>query len=257
MFRVRLNGDLAKDDLAGVAELALGMVGADVERVVKDAYRAARQDRGRGVTLADLRKALSGDDDRSEEARWRTCVHEASHIVVDVLHFGPADIFATTAMSGSRGGMSMRTRLDRPTGTAEEYRRRLQVILAGREGEDMMLGNVSHGAGGMAGSDLDKATGLAAAMIGSFGLTGRSRLLYLGPSRNSGDFLMFAEIREGVAGELSDAARACRSLLEENRAGVEAAARRLLDKGRIGGAEVARILADHRLPTPAEFQRKE
>jgi cell division protease FtsH len=257
MFRVRLNGDLANEDLSGVAELALGMVGADVERVVKDAYRAARQDGGRGVTLVDLRKALSGDDDRSEEVRWRTCVHEASHIVVDVLHFGPVDIFATTAMLGSRGGMSMRTRLDRPTGTAEEYRRRLQVILAGREGEDMMLGNVSHGAGGMAGSDLDKATGLAAAMIGSFGLTGRSRLLYLGPSRSSGDFLMFAEIREGVASELSDAARACRLLLEENRAGVEATARRLLDKGRIGGAEVARILADHRGPTPTEFQRKE
>jgi ATPase family associated with various cellular activities (AAA)/Peptidase family M41 len=252
MFRVRLNGYLAKEDLAGVAELALGMVGADVERVVKDAFRAARQDGGRGVTLADLRKALAGDDDRSEEARWRTCVHEASHIVVDVLHFGPADVFATTTTSGSRGGMSMRTKLARPTGTAEEYRRRLQVILAGREGEEMILGNVSHGAGGMAGSDLHMATGLAAAMIGSFGLTGRSHLLYLGSSRNSGDFLMFAEIRESVAGELSDAAGACRVLLEENRAGVEVTSRRLLEKGRIDGAEVARILEDHRRAPPGE-----
>jgi cell division protease FtsH len=53
MFRVRLNGDLAKEDLTGVAELSLGMVGADVERVVKDAL-GHRRTRNGNVAIVGL-----------------------------------------------------------------------------------------------------------------------------------------------------------------------------------------------------------
>jgi len=242
MFRVRLKGELEHEDLSSIVELAMGMVGADVERAVKDARRAARQDGGRTLTLGDLRKALAEEDARPFEQRWRDCVHEAAHLVADVIHFGPDGVFATTARVGSRSGMSVRTNTEQFAGTPDAYRRRLQVILAGRAGEELLLGDVSHGAGGASGSDLEKATSLAAAMVGSLGLVGPHRLTYFGPGRDARELLVFEEVREAVAGELANAAAAVRILLAANRSAVEEAARRLLDLSRIDGAEVARLL---------------
>lgn len=77
MFRVHLKEDLADRDLGPIVELATGMVGADVARAVKDARRAARQAKGRALTIDDLRLAVAGPDDRTAKERWRTCVHEA------------------------------------------------------------------------------------------------------------------------------------------------------------------------------------
>ncbi|MDX3965508.1 MAG: AAA family ATPase [Bradyrhizobium sp.] len=249
MFRVRLANNLADEDLKPLAESALGMVGADIERIVKDALGAARRDGGRAITLHDLLRAFGGDDDRSEEELWRTCAHEAAHILVDVLHFGPENVRATTMAGGRRGGMSARSNISQFRGTPDHYRKRLQIVLAGREGEEMLLGSVSHGAGGMAGSDLEAATTIAAAMVGSLGLAGRSRLIYFGPKRSAGEFLHFPEVREEVARQLESAAVASRAMLEENRDALEEAARQLQRDGRIDGDEVARIIEANRVPT--------
>jgi cell division protease FtsH len=238
MFRVRLRDDLEHEDLSSIVELAMGMVGAEVERVVKDARRTARQDGGRAIALRDLRNALAPEDVRPIEQRWRTCVHEAAHVVIDVIHFGPEGVFATTARVGSRGGMSVRTGADWLVGTPDAYRRHLQVILAGRSGEELLLASVSDGAA----SDLVQATSLASAMAGSFGLIGSKHLTYFGPSRDTAALLAFAEVRKEVARELTDASAAVRRLLETNRAALETVAQQLLDRGRVSGEEVAEAL---------------
>jgi cell division protease FtsH len=243
MFRVRLKEDLAEQNLGPIVELATGMVGADVERAVKDARRAARRANGRPLTIDDLRVAIAGPDDRTAKERWRTCVHEAAHLLVDVVLFGPQDVYATSGRSGRRNGMSVRTRTDAFDGTPDAYRR-LQVVLAGRAGEELMLGEVSHGAGGAPDSDLDKATAIAAAMAGSLGLTGPERLTYFGPLREAGDFLAFAEIRKTVAKELAVAAAAARELLEGRAAVLKRIVRLLADRGRVEGTEVAALLME-------------
>lgn len=242
MFRVRLGNALCTEIIRPIAELAAGMTGADVERMVKDARRAARQ-AARDVTLEDLRQAVAPEDDRPEELRWRICVHEASHIVIDVIHFGPNDVFATTASIAGRAGSSIRTRIELSSGTYAEYRKRLEVRLAGRVGEEILLGAPSHGSGGVTGSDLHIATTLAADMVGSVGLAGPAPLLYLGPRGSAGAILVFAESRAAVGHELSEAAKSCRALLEDNQAALEAVARRLFESGRIDGAEVAEMIA--------------
>ena len=43
MLRVRLGSDLPDVDLRDLSELAVGMTGADIEKIVKDAKRSARQ----------------------------------------------------------------------------------------------------------------------------------------------------------------------------------------------------------------------
>ena len=243
MFRVRLGADLLGEDLRLVAELAVGMTGADVERAVKDARRAARQDGCRALVFDDLRKALVEEDDRPAEQRWRTCIHEAAHIVVDVIHFGPENVFARVAKMQGQFGISARRHDGHMDGTAQEYRKRIELILAGRTAEELLFGAPSHGSGGVNGSDLDKATRLACAMIGSYGLSGPSPLVYLGPARDSTDFLSFPEIRAAVQRELSEAARSCADLLKANRAALEAAARQLAVQGRIDGFQVDALIA--------------
>lgn len=240
MFRVRLQNDLRNEDLKPLAELAIGMVGADVERVVKDARRTARNDGGRSLTLHDLKTTLLGEDDRSEREIWLACVHEASHIVVDVLHFGPDGIFASVAATSRRGGIVVRPRPGRLY-TLGDYRRRMQTILAGRTGETLIFGEPSHGAGGE-GGDIDQATQLACALVASLGLAGPTPLLYRADPRRTEDLLRFADVRRAANRELEEQAIACRLLLEDNREVLLEVAQHLRDAGRIDGVQVANLI---------------
>jgi cell division protease FtsH len=243
MLRVRLGGDLRDVELRDLSELAVGMTGADIEQTVKDAKRTARQQE-RAMTIDDLRGAFVDEDTRPAALRFRSCVHEASHIVVDVIHNGPDDVFAISTAIGSHAGASVRIKQPQRAGTYADYRKTLEIILAGRVGEEMILGEGSHGAGGEPGSDLERATTLAAAMTGSVGLAGPSPLVFLGPIRDAHGFITYDEIRKSVDAELRQAAASCRQLLERHRNAVEKVARRLSEAGRVDGAEVARILEE-------------
>lgn len=254
MFRVRLQNDLREDDLMPLAELAIGMVGADVERIVKDARRAARNGGDRSITLDDLKKALLGEDDRSEQEIWLACVHEAAHIIVDVLHFGPEGVFASVAATATRGGMVARPRPGRLY-TDDDYGRRLQAILAGRVGETLIFGKPSHGAGGK-GGDIDQATKLACAMIGSLGLAGPTPLIFRAPAGETERLLGFPDIRRAVNVELERQAVACRGLLEDHRDAMLSVAQRLRECGRIDGAEVAEQIGRKALRPPVQVRRQ-
>lgn len=244
MLRVRLRNDLQEEDLWSIAEAMVGMVGADVERVVKDARRLARQEDDRPIAMGDLREALRPNRDLSNEERWRFCVHEAAHLVAQVLHFGSAGVFANTVSVGSRGGMTLRASPVPSAGILEDYRKYLQVGLAGRTGEELLLGALSHAAGGAKGSDLEVATSLAASMVGSLGLVGDDHITYFGERGDTEKLLSFAEVRRAVARELAAAAAATKSLLAPRRAAIESIAKRLFDRGRISGEEAASILFD-------------
>ncbi|QDM31177.1 ATP-binding protein [Tardiphaga sp. vice352] len=139
MFRVRLGGDLENADLTEICELSLGGVGADVERIVADARRVARNDGGRPLSLGDLSGVVKGADDRPELLRRRAAVHEAGHILLDVLFNGAAGIHATITPSQGTGGRVTRTERAEVAGTYDDYFRRLQVLLAGRTAEALLL----------------------------------------------------------------------------------------------------------------------
>lgn len=242
MLRVRLGGALIADRLDEVALLALGCTGADVERFVKDAQRFARHE-NRPIELADLRKAVVGGEERDRAEIERTAVHEAGHIVMEILCFGDADhLYATVTASGDRGGVTMRTKAPSLSGTYEDYNKRLQILLAGRIAEEIVLDAVSHSGGGRRGSDLDQGTRLAAAMAASLGLAGPSPLLYLAAKEDTDKLLSYPEVRRAANAELVSASESCRSKLIEHRDAVEDVARTLLRDGRINGATAVAIL---------------
>jgi ATP-dependent Zn protease len=120
-----------------------------------------------------------------------------------------------------------------------------QPLFAGRLGEELLIGAPSDGAGGSAGSDLDRATKLAADMVASLGLLGSASLTYFGPRGSVQEFLRYGEVRTAVAKELSAAEDSCRVLLEARRDALDAVARQLLDIGRIDGREVELLLVKH------------
>jgi cell division protease FtsH len=241
MLRVRLGSDLQSEQLKEISELAVGFTGADIERLVKDARRLARHG-GRPLSMRDLHHALVGEDRRSEAERRRICVHEAGHLVMEVIYGGPDHVFATAVQVGNAGGQTVRTSNQTAGGTYVEYFRQLQICLAGRVAEEILLGAPSDGAGGSRTSDLAAATSMAAAMVGSMGLAGPAPLLYLGEARDTRPLMVFPQVREAVQAELKKAAAACRIVLEKCRPGLRGVADLLFEHGRVDGAQAMRAL---------------
>ncbi|MCX7318727.1 MAG: ATP-binding protein [Hyphomicrobiales bacterium] len=245
MFRVRLGPDLVDADLREVCERALGGSGAEVERIVNDARRVARHDGARALAMRDLLGIVKGEDTRSAALRWRAALHEAGHIVLDVVFNGPAGIHATITPARGNGGRVVRTERAEVAGTHGDYFRRLQVILAGRTAEILVLGDASHGAGGGAGSDLEMAGSAAAAMVGSFGLAGSRPLLYLASRERTDELLAYADVRLAANDELVKAEAACRKLLISKIGALRAVADRLFEDGRIDGVTVGMLIDGH------------
>jgi cell division protease FtsH len=240
MLRVRLRNDLADADLSEVALMATGSTGADIERVVKDARRLARQD-GSEFVLDHLKRAFGGGHELSAERRARIAGHEAAHILVDVLLNGPENAIATMTSVGARLAGAFRLKDNDKQGTFDDHFRRLQVLLAGRVGETEMFGAPGDGGGGAFGSDLQQATTEACAMAASFGLAGPP--IYLGPAGGTERLLAYPEIRTAVVNLLTRAEESCTRLIARNRGALGEIAARLLADGRIDGHAVAKIVA--------------
>lgn len=238
MLRVRLREDLCRVDLQDIVEATVGMTGADIEKLVKDARRIARLE-ARDISIADLRKAVLANDVCSEAVLRRACAHEAGHLVAEVLLDEPDGVSANTFAVGGRVGMTVRKGARRGEGTFEDHFRQLQISLAGRIAEELLLGKVGDGAGGSDGSDLSVATSLAASMVGSLGLAGPTPLLYLGSARDAATLLLFPEVRQAVNALLRSAETACRALIAEHRAVLSMTSQRLFERKRVNGHQVA------------------
>jgi cell division protease FtsH len=242
MLRVRLRGDLADESLEDLSLLAIGSSGADVERIVKDAKRFARQEE-RTFSLSDLRRAVLGSDaELSPELLERTTVHEAGHIIMAVIHNGPADVHAVVSGSRSKAGFVASRKADHKAGTLEEYRRTLQEMLAGRAAEEIELAAPGHGSAGSMDSDLAQATRVAAAMIGSLGHGGPHPLLFLADPFETNVILDHGYLRAAAHAELASAFEEAKRILVQHRTALKEVAGILRTRGRVDGLEVADIV---------------
>jgi AAA+ superfamily predicted ATPase len=166
IMRSLLGRELDGVDLMPVALAGRGGSGADASAWVRRARGIARRAE-RGLELRDLLAAAGeGREQMSPEARWRAAVHEAGHACAAVaLGIGRAleiilhDGGGTTSILHTKEGMTQET------GTGM-----IVQILAGREAERLILGEVSAGAGGTPTSDLALATKTALSMEASWGL---------------------------------------------------------------------------------------
>jgi ATP-dependent Zn protease len=255
MFRVRLRDSLVDEPIDEIALLASGSTGADVERIVKDARRAARQAR-RSMTVDDLRRAVGGAEELSEEALRRAAAHEAGHVILAVIHNGPSEVHAVIGAARGRAGLVTSYGSNYVSGTAEECRRALQILLAGRAAEEIAFDcGGGNGAGGSDRSDLASATRIAAAMVGSYGLSGPHPLVYVADHLATERLIEHRYMRTAVQAELSKALGGARTLLLRHRAAFDEVADRLLRNRTIDGFQVEEILessATSRRQTPTD-----
>jgi cell division protease FtsH len=255
MMRVRLRGDLQNETIEEISLLAIGSSGADVERIVKDARRYARQQE-RVLSVKDLRQALLGsDNDLSPEMVERAAAHEAGHIIIAVIQGGPADIHAVVAGARSSAGFVASKNRGPEAGTLAEYRQTLQGLLAGRAAEELLIGAAGSGSGLAQGSDLALATRIAAALVGSIGHAGPHPLLFLADHRQTDAIMDHAYMRAAAHEELAAAFQEAKRILAEHREALKEVAAQLRLRGRLDGFEVAEILGrpprdEAPVPTP-------
>ncbi len=148
--------DLQEEDVQPVAAFLAGSTsGADAARLAREARQRARA-ASRTVSGADLLAVAVPVDTRPLSLRRRIAVHEAGH-AVSLLRAGITP--NNMSIVDQRGGM-VTYQINDEAGLAEEIDRRLRVHLSGRAAEEVILGSVSSGAGGLDQSDLGKASSL-------------------------------------------------------------------------------------------------
>jgi cell division protease FtsH len=243
MFRVRLKGALKNVDLGELCILSLGSTGADVERIVNDARRFARQD-ARDLVMGDLVRAVSGSmEEMPPELERRAAFHESGHLLLEVLHEGPFGVHARIGLT-NRGSAGSVIRLQRAktAGTYDDYRRMLQVLLAGRAAEELVCGSPGHGSAVNEDSDLAISTRIACAMVGSAGISGPHPLVYMGPRSDPSFVLSSPYLRAAVQRELAEAYDQVKAVLSEHRITLDEIAEHLLRHRRMDGHQVAALL---------------
>jgi hypothetical protein len=163
-------GDLDGVDVSPVAVRLLGGTGADCERAIRGARRRARN-AGRALEVGDLMAEVGAKSVDLKSSR-RTAIHESAHAVL-VAATRPRDIISLSIQErdGRLGGL-LTQHMGIGGSTHSDVNAVLRELLAGRAAEEVVLGDVSGGAGGSPDSDLARATLLAVSCEATWGLGG-------------------------------------------------------------------------------------
>jgi cell division protease FtsH len=248
IFRVHLGSDLVGANLLAAALAARGHSGADVERWVRVARRAART-AGRSLTLQDLLAAVrSGEPEWPADVRRRIACHEAGHAIVQLV-LGVAE---PTALSiGGSGGLAESDVGEMRAETRDHLEELMVVLLGGRAAEQLTFAEVTTGAGGSGdGSDLRRATRLAMRLETDFGF-GSLGLVCLAGDVGNRDLLMFDKLRAAATSSLDRAYATALDLLAKNRSALDALAAALFAAGYLDRAEIEAVLMRTPLHAPA------
>jgi len=254
--------------LRDVARATSGFTGADLENLLNEAaLLCARTDR-RFLTNADLHEAMlkviAGPEKRSrvvtEHTRRLTAYHEAGHAVV-IHELSTADPVhqITIIPRGQAGGMTISLPdEDKAYQSKKELTEQIARCLGGRVAEQLVLGDISTGAG----SDIQRASSIARNMVMRYGMSdrlgsvtfesghdevfiGRSMAQAKTYSEETAD-LIDQEVRTLIDRAYAD----CEKILTRCRRELEITARYLLDHETMSGEVFAKVFTQ---PDAEEF----
>ena len=170
-------------NLRTVARGTPGFSGADLANLVNEAALLAARKNKRIVTYTEFEEAkdkvMMGAERRSmvmtEDEKKLTAYHEGGHALVSFNMPGYDPIHKATIIPRGRAlGMVMNIpEKDKHGYSIKFLKARLAVCFGGRVAEEIIFGkdNISTGAGGGSGSDINQATQLARAMVTKYGMT--------------------------------------------------------------------------------------
>ena len=172
------NKPLSEDvDLAILAKTTAGFTGADLENLCNEAALRAAGARQKFISMDDFQqsviKVLAGPEKKSrvviERERKLTAYHEAGHaLVIHALPTQDPVHQITIVPRGMAGGMTIHLpKEDKSFLSKAELTDRIAVCLGGRCAEQLVLGDISTGAG----SDLQTASNIARNMVMRYGMS--------------------------------------------------------------------------------------
>jgi ATP-dependent Zn protease len=172
-----------------------------------------------------------------EQIRERVSVHEAGHAIAALaVGLGEPqsltihDWGGSTLFAGERRAM-----------TGLDIIKAIAQLLAGREAEKLVYGDFTAGSGGGEQSDLAKATMLAAAYEGSFGL-GSLGPIWLGEPEQLATPMRLASFSGKIGEILQYSGAAARRALSENRPALERLAKALSEASYLDGAQIKKVV---------------
>jgi len=246
-----------------VAAITSGFVGADLANLVNEAALLAARQGKPAVTMAEFNEGVervtAGLEKRQrvmrEEEKIRVAYHESAHALV--AHCLPNTDPVHKVSIIPRGFAALGYTLQRPEGdrylmTQSELESRIQVLLAGTVGEEMIFDDISTGAQ----NDLQRATEIARSMVMEFGMSQLGRVNYregaqhtmLGetadfPPPRSHSEQTAREIDQEIKRIIDGLIERVRHILESRRAALVALADRLIEKETIDTAELTEIVS--------------
>ena len=248
-------------DLNAVARRTPGFSGADLANVLNEAALLTARNDEKIITDASLDEAIdrvmAGPQKRTrlmnEHERLVTAYHEGGHALVAAALPQSDPVHKITILPRGRalGYTMVLPEEDKYSQTRAELQDKLAYMLGGRAAEELVFHNPTTGAG----NDIEKATGLARAMVTQYGMSERVGAIKLG-SDNSQPFLgagtgmghtrdyserVAAIVDEEVGALLTHAHQEAFDILAENRDVLDALVLELMERETLDKAEVARI----------------
>lgn len=229
-------GDRVTPDLnlRAIADRLLGAAGAVAEALVRDALGRARADRAelRQEHLEAAADAVALPVDPA--LLKRIAVHEAGHVLAAILSPLPVPVRAWVSQ---RSGFVEPGEL--PTLTPDMAEAQLQMLLAGRAAEVLLLEQPSNGAGLGPSSDLAQATKLAAAIEVQFGFGGTGLTWFDVDSANLQ--LLPAKVQKRIHAHLSTADKAVSKMLVQNISDLKQISAELMQRRELHPVDLQRI----------------
>jgi cell division protease FtsH len=224
-------------DLAQIASLTPGFVGADLANLVNEAALLAARNERATVGMKEFNEGIervtAGLEKKqrvmSDEEKERVAFHESGHALVAYSLPNTDPVHKVSIIP--RGFAALGYTLQRPEGdryllTKSELESRIQVLLAGTIAEEIVYQDISTGAQ----NDLERATEIARSMVMEFGMSRLGRVNYRESPRSP-----FLAVSNGEDRSRSHSERTAREIDEEVKHIIDASiekVRKILDARR-------------------------
>lgn len=226
--------------LRQLATRAMGMTGADIERIVRQARLAARREK-RPLRYDDIEAGLRNHRPTLPyDIRWRYAIHEAGHAVVHHA-LGLGDVTGLT-IDANDGGFNMLSFSGGTMDTLAWHENMMAMLMAGRAAELLLLTSASTGSAGADHSDLAKATDLGLAMETKLGFGGVRPLLYLLHAVPAQALISDCDLADRVHARIEMGLELATEVIKLNRPPMDALVRALFDAQALDGPAVMAIL---------------
>ena len=256
-------------DLDAIALATSGAVGSDIANMINEAAINAVKEGRQYVCQDDLFHAvelvLVGKEkkDRILSAQERKIVsyHEIGHALISALQKNSEPVQKITIVPRTMGALGYVMQVpeeEKYLNTEAELRDMLVSLLGGRAAEEIVFDTVTTGAS----NDIEKATGIARAMVTQYGMSKKFGLIGLesiesryldGRSVLNCADVTAADIDEEVMKILKDSYKQAKKLLKENRELLDKLAAYLIEKETITGKEFMEIFRREKgIPEPED-----